>query len=216
MTRGIATEGALIEEARRLRMEERLSLGEIGAITGVGQATLSVALRDVPLNLDEKRKARQRAYAYKRIDRLATTTQRRSRFADIIVSRATTTDQKGAIAEAAAIVRMKMWGYRPYLPLCPHGKADMVVEVPETNRIHRVQVKMVKLGRRYGRPVISLYTMVRSGKALRKQGDFDFLVGYNPAEDVCYVYAEDEIKTLNIMTVDPAAVEAWDKMSKSM
>ena len=50
-------------------------------------------------------------------------------------------------------------------------------------------------------------------KAKYKQGDFDFLVGYDGFTDVAYVWSWDEVKDYaSSIAISESSIERWDKM----
>lgn len=213
MTRGIVTDPALLVSARRLRIEERLSIEEIKAATGVPVATLSKVLSDIPLSAKELAARRVTALERRLAENRETRLARRSKFFDAIEKRVKSTDQKGAVAEAAAIFRMKAWGLVPHLPLCQGGKSDIAVYVPDTGRLLRVQIKWAGRANR-GVPTIPLRSEDGGKRGIRyAHNAWDFLVGYDAQEDICYVYSADELVG-HVATKTPSddAAERWDKL----
>jgi hypothetical protein len=213
MTRGVPTDPTILVAARKLRTEDRMSIDEIKARTGVPIAILSKVLSDIPLNSRELEARRTAAIKERCAEKVARSLARRSKFADIIRDRVKSTDQKGAVAEAAAIFRLKAWGLVPHLPLCQGGKSDIAVYVPETGRLLRVQVKWAGRADR-DVPRIPLRSEDGGKRGVRYAQDaWDFLVGYDAVEDICYVYAAHELNgNINTKTPTDDAAERWDKL----
>jgi hypothetical protein len=196
-----------------MRTEDRLSIDEIKTRTGVPIAILSEVLSDIPLSSKELETRRAAAIEMRRVGKVESALARRSKFADIIQSRVSSTDQKGAVAEAAAIFRLKAWGLVPHLPLCQGGKSDIAVYVPDTGRLLKVQVKWAGRSDR-DVPRIPLRSESCGKRGVRYAHDaWDFLVGYDALEDVCYVYAAHELDgNVNTKTPSDDAAERWDKL----
>lgn len=209
------TSASAIARIIQLRVRDRKSLREIRQDTGVGISTISLTLRDYPLTDDELKVRRERTLKLARKANMARAQCHRvvdGKFWEAIQVRAKTTDQRGAIAEAAVIFRMKVWGFVPHIPMCPGGKSDVIVSIPETGRHHRVQIKCVRRGT-YGSPHCSLKSR-RDGASSVRYGhdDFDFFVGYDLREDICYVFRYAEIKRFKShLSVSTEAIERWDK-----
>lgn len=209
------TSPEMIKRIIRLRVRERKSIREIQQGTGVGISTISLALRGYPLTDAELKVRRHATLEAARTVNIAKAQSRRGsdeKYWEAIQRCAKTTDQRGAIAEAAVIFRMKVWGYVPHIPMCAGGKSDVIVSIPQTGEHYRVQVKCVRRGL-HGNPHCSLRSR-REGNSSVRYGhdDFDFFVGYDLREDVCYVFRYPEIKGLKShLHVSPDAAERWDK-----
>lgn len=194
-------------ECRRLRLEDRLSVGDIASILKISKAAAALIVKDLPLTADEYAKRRSFLIGHPRAPR-----GDESPYFKVIKDRIKTTDQKGAIAEAAAIFRLKVWGFVPHIPLCAGGKSDIAVWIPDTNKLVRVQVKCVRRGSS-GSPYGSLRARAGGKLGVRyAETDFDFFVGYDPREDICYVYSTSELKTKHHITMRRTEAEKWDKL----
>jgi len=121
--------------------------------------------------------------------------------------------QKAKIAEAAVLFRMTVCGFNVFGSPFDGDKADWVVEIPETGRILKVQVKWAHASGK-GLPSVSLKCVQGHNKAVRYQkADFDFIVGYDLYADTCYVWSSEEVAHLKrCVAVSPSAAEGWDKM----
>lgn len=209
------TSDVAIARIIHLRVRDRKSLREIQRATGIGISTISLTLRDYPLTDDELKVRRGHTLKLARAANMARAQSHRvvdGRFWESIQARAKTTDQRGAIAEAAVIFRMKVWGFVPHIPMCPGGKSDVIVSIPDTGRHHRVQIKCVRRGT-HGSPYCSLKSR-RGGVSSVRYGhdDFDFFIGYDLREDLCYVFHYSEIKRFKShLSVSIDAIERWDK-----
>lgn len=204
-----------IKRIIRLRVKGRKSLREIQQETGIGISTISLTLREHPLTDAELKARRDATLDAARSANIAKAQLRRGadgKYWEAIQRLAKTTDQRGAIAEAAVIFRMKVWGYVPHIPMCAGGKSDVIVSIPQTGAHYRVQIKCVRRGI-HGNPHCSLRSR-RDGNSSIRYGhdDFDFFVGYDLREDVCYVFHYSEIRGLKShLHVSPASAEKWDK-----
>jgi hypothetical protein len=201
------------EECRRLRRVDRLSVIEISKLCGIAKSTVHLLVRDIPLKEEELR-ARRAATDVRRRGLIADSNLgTESPFFKTIMERVKNTDQKGAVAEAAAIFRIKVWGFVPHFPLSPGGKSDIIVFIPDTGKTVRLQVKCV---RRYKNslPYGNLGSRRNGKMGVRyAESDFDFYVGYDYREDVCYVYAMGELgNNKKSRSMLPDAAERWDKL----
>lgn len=116
----------LKRECQRLRVEERMSLREIHAHTGVSKGTLSRWLKDFPLTVDEK--AQRRApfrYRTPKKDRGTAST-----LYTMAQGQALSRLQKAKIAEAATMLRMCIHGFNVFGSVFDGDKTDWLVEVP--------------------------------------------------------------------------------------
>jgi hypothetical protein len=98
-----------------------------------------------------------------------------------------TTDQKGAVAEAAVTLTAVKSGFGVYRPVVEGGRCDLVLEV--RNHFLRVQCKSV---RRCGDVIgIRCYSSRRSRAGLVKRGytldEVDLIIAFCPETDRCYV-----------------------------
>ena len=123
--------------------------------------------------------------------------------------------QKAKIAEAAVLFRMTLCGFHVFGSPFDGDKADWMVEVPETGRILKVQVKWASPNKkRASQPLVRLRCIEGHNKSRTyREGDFDFIIGYDLYTDTCYVWSWDEISKLKrSITVTPEAAEKWEKM----
>ena len=200
----------LKQEAIRLRVEERLSFGEILEATGASRSSLSTWLKPYPLT-DEERELRQ-----KTANRYVTPKKDRgevSKFFQAVAGQELSRQRKAKIAEAAVLFRLVLQGYIVYASPFDGDKADWVIQVPETGKIQKIQVRWARTGT-YGLPQIRLACSVGHNVQQRYvEGDFDFIVGYDLYSDTAFVYSAEEVaqlKTAVQMNWDHA--ERWDKL----
>lgn len=197
-------------EAIRLRLEERRSLNEIAALTGAAKSSLSIWLRPYPLTEAEKQR------------RLNTSgllvTQRKdrgeeSKFYGRVADCQLTRHRKGKIAEAAVLFRLALLDFAVYGSMFDGDKADWFVEVPETGRRLKLQVRWARHNP-VGLPIISL--VCYEGHSVRRhyrEDECDFLVGYDLFSDTAYVYSFAEVAHLKTgISVSPEHAERWDKL----
>jgi len=204
--------GDLAQEAIRLRVEERLSLREIAEITGASKGSLSVWLKPYPLTEEERsqRIKSARRYVPPKKDRGEV-----SKFFQAAAGRELSRLEKAKIAEAAIAFRLAVHGFDIYGSMFDGDKPDWVVRVPETGKMHTIQVRWARVGP-HGLPYIGLKCTVGHNVQRRyADGDFDFIVGYDFYSDTAFVYSEDEVaslKTAVSMNWDHA--ERWDKLRR--
>ena len=198
-------------EAIRLRLEERLSLREIETSTGAARSSLSIGLRPYPLTEEEKIIKSKLAKRY--------VTPRKSHGEESKHNRAVVwknlkPNHKGRIAEAAVLFRLVLHGFTPYSSSFDGDKIDWMVQVPETGKILKVQVRCVRTANRHGLPVVSLTCMEGHNRRRRyEEGEFDFIVGYYLFNDTAYVFSFDEVRHLKTYaTVSEEYAERWDKL----
>ena len=200
----------LKQEAIRLRKEESLSYKEIQEQLDVSKGSLSAWLRDIPLTEKEQVASRRRT----RSDKGVRKKQRGalSKFAKMVQGQPLSSDRKMRIAEAAALFRLSLLGFRSFRPTSDNDRVDYVVL--SGKRRWTVQVKWCRVART-GLPVVPLRRSVgvARGKARYKPGEFDFIVGYDLHTDICYVFSERETKKHDAsITVTDKAAEAWGKL----
>ena len=188
-----------VREKCILLRSEQLSLQEISERTGVSKGTLSTMLRDYPLSRKQKRNAwnkGNRSYQ-----------PERSKWADAIAL--LSPNERGKVAEAAVLFRICVFGMSAYGSPFDGDKADWIV-LRENGLTMKVQVKLCR-STRQGRPVIELRSS--SAKARYEQKDFDFIIGYDEIEDVCYVFSKEDVaKNRATVTATDESREAWDKI----
>jgi transcriptional regulator with XRE-family HTH domain len=201
------------DEVLRLRVEERLSLRAIVERTGLPKGTISVWLRGHPLHKDEVRKRLQEAGA------LSAVLRKKDRGKESIlyqVVRANNLNsiQIAKVSEAVVLLRLLTHGFAPFGSIFDGDRTDWLVEIPQTGKIWKIQVKTA-YNVDVGLPFVSIrYGHNRIGGARRyKEGDFDFLVGYDVFTDSCFVWSWEDVSHLKTgVTVCPEALERWDKL----
>ncbi len=197
-------------EAIRLRVEERLSLRQIAGIVGVSKGSLSAWLKPYPLT-EEERKGRNNITGL-----LQTPKKDRgqaSKFHRAIVGRNLTRQQKGKIAESAVLFRLALHGFNAFGSMFDGDKPDWLVEVPETGKTYRIQVRWVKESTK-GLPTVKLLCADGHKGTRRYSADeFDFIVGYDLFTDTAYVYSAAEVAHLRtFVSIGNDAAECWDKL----
>lgn len=200
----------LAREAIRLRVEERHSLNEIAAITGASKGSLSGWLKPYPLT-DEERRERQKVakrYVAPKKDRGEV-----SKHYEAVAGRELTRQEKAKIAESAVAFRLALHGFHIYGSVYDGDKPDWVVQVPGTKKIHTVQVRWARTGSE-GLPYIRLVCSVGHSIQQRyKEGDFDFIVGYDLYSDTAFVYSAEEVASLKAtVAMSWEHAERWDKL----
>lgn len=201
-------------ECLRLRLEEHLSLRDIAKRSGVSQATLSVLLRDHPLPPDvlkERKDANSRKLGQWNTSRKKPKPEnpkicQGSSFT-VDISGYSTLDI-GRLSEAAILFRLTLHRFHVLKPFFEGDVADCLVR-NDTGKCFRIQVKTVL--HRAGSQSVSLRKSYSSKRY--EEGEFDFIVGYNPSEDAAYVWSADEVKHLSAtVSICPSAREAWHKI----
>lgn len=202
------------QECIRLRVEARMSLREIHAATGASKGSLSNWLKPYPLTKEEidarRRAAVNPAHAPK--DRGDPSVLYSSVGGDSVVI---SNHQKAKIAEAAVLLRLVLHGMAPYCSPFDGDRADWIVEVPQTGRVLRVQVKWAHEGR-HGLPTVTLRrsTGEKRRKARYDDRDFDILAGYWFYKDTVYVWTRSEVAGHQTsVTIGEDSEERWDKLN---
>jgi transposase-like protein len=197
-------------EAIRLRVEARMSLREIAAATGAAKGSLSLWLRPYPLTDDERR-------ARSKIAKRYVTPKKghgaESKFYRTIAWDSMSRQQKGKVAEAAVFFRLALHGFYIYNSPFDGDKTDWLVEVPETGKILKLQVRCVN-AHKHGLPGVLLTCAEGHNKRRRyEQGEFDFIIGYYLFNDTAYVFSFDElIKHKTKVAISEKYAEKWDKL----
>ena len=198
-----------MEECIRLRKEKRMSFPEISALHGVSFGTLNYWLKPYPLTKEEQ-KERRKKRIYKTKDRGEV-----SKFWQAINCQNLTRLQKSKIAESAVLFRLVLHGFIPYRSIFDGDKVDWFVEVPETGKKWKIQVRWTKGNKNKKElPRISLICIDgHSTQRKFKEGEFDFIVGYDLYTDTAYVFSFEEVLHLSCaVTIRKEAAEAWDKL----
>lgn len=193
-------------ECRRLREEERLSIGEIQSRLKLSRATISALIRGMPLTKEELKS--KRGVPYNKGERK--TIGQRSRFFDQIEKNNLSPMQKANTAEAAVLFRLCVYGFKVFGSPFDCDREDWLVLIPTTNRVWKIQVKVVQYGL-HGLPRITLQG--NHGHKRYQETDFDFIVGYDMRTDVAYVFSFGETKgNKSSVAISDASAEAWDKL----
>lgn len=206
------------QEALRLRIEERLSLERIADITKISQSTLSGLLKLYPLTDEEKRdrmalagKQNGKQNGNFKFFNITDESDIKKISNEYIYS----SNEKGAIAEAATAFRLVIRKYILYSSNFDGSKFDLLVQ-NHHGKLLKIQVKWMQQGK-YGAPSISLCCANgRHGLRKYQEGEFDIIVGYDINQDKCYVYTFIEVanhKKAIHCTIE--AEEAWDKLEIS-
>lgn len=203
-----AAKPELRAECIRLRVQKRKSLREIAALTGASKGALSTWLKPFPLTHGEKLGRMVLPPPRSSVDR-----EPESVLHKIAKASKLSSLQVAKVSETAVLLRLLAHGFTPFGSPFDGDRADWVVEVPETGRFCKLQVKtMQRL--KHGRPLASIrHRHNRRGGALRyKEGDFDFLVGFDLFADSCYVWSWEELVDLKTMVA--ACSKAWERWDK--
>ena len=206
-----AAKSQLKAEAIRLRVADRRSLREIESLTKAARSSLSLWLRPYPLTEEEKK---ERSRAAKRYVAPKKSHGEESKHHRAIAGRKLTSTQKGEIAEAAVLFRLWLHGYVVYKSPVDGSKVDFVVEVPETGRFFKLQVRWVSRFSKHGLPGVWLTCADGHNKRRRyREGEFDFIVGYYLFNDTAYVFSYDEVvRHKTHITIAEIYAERWDKL----
>ena len=194
------------EQAIRLRVDYRLSLDEIAIQVKASRGALSLWLRDYPLTPEEM-KARRRKNVPKSTRKPRS---EKSALHQTVQSWGTTlsTDTKGRIAESAVALRLVVRGFSVFRSMFEGDTCDLVVRCP-SGCLAKLQVKWVKR-KVQGLPMVNV---TRSNGLPYRQGDIDFLVGYDLYSDAAYVFSWSEFEGLGAtITVRSSALEQWVKL----
>lgn len=197
-------------EAIRLRVEQRMSLREIAVATGAARGSLSLWLQPYPLTDEEKR---ARSKMAKRYVTPKKSHGEESKFYRMVAWQTMSRQQKGKVAEAAVYFRLALHGFNIYSSFFDGDKADWLVEVPETGKILKLQVRCV-YSNQHGLPGILLTCAEGHHKRRRyKPGEFDFIIGYYLYNDTAYIFSFDElINHRTMVTISEQHAERWDKL----
>lgn len=196
--------------AIRLRVEERMSLREIAVATGAAKGSLSLWLQPHPLTDEEKR---ARSKAAKRYVTPKKSHGEESKFHRAVARQKMSSQQKGRIAEAAVFFRLALHGFHAYSSPFDGDRTDCLVEVPETGKVLKLQVRCVN-PHTHGLPGVLLTCAEGHHKRRRyKQGEFDFIIGYYLFNDTAYIFSFDELKDHKTkVAIAEKYAERWDKL----
>jgi PD-(D/E)XK endonuclease len=122
--------------------------------------------------------------------------------------------RRGRIAEAAVLFRLALHGFIVYASIYDGDKTDWLVEVPETGRRLKLQVRCVTTPWKYGLPGVRLTCAEgHSNRRRYEKGEFDFIVGYYLFTDTAYVYSFDEVAQHKaFIAISKEYAEQWDKL----
>jgi len=199
-------------ECRRLRIQDRMSVAEIGRKAGVSKGTLSGWLRDIPLTTEEIREKVVLAHRGKPTGKKKNRGEE-SKYQRMIAGKELTRQDKAKIAESAILFRLCLMRFIVYGSPFDGDKADWLIEsIDAPGKTYRIQVKWAKV-LVDGLPLISLECMEKGKMRRYKKGEFDFIVGYCLFNDTAYVYSFDELVHLKSrVSVTEEGAEAWDKI----
>ena len=196
-------------EAIRLRVEQRLSLSEIVVALGVSKGSASTWLRDHPLTKEERY---ERNIAGCKLGALKPRTQP-SKHQLSVGDRHLSGLDKARLAELAVAFRCVLQGFTVFRSLSDGDKVDFLIHVPLTDKLWKLQVKWA--GTIDG-GLPSVRVRCSDGrKKLRpyKEGEFDFLAGYDLSSDTVFVWSWEELRDYRTMvSVTDEASERWDKL----
>lgn len=193
----------------RLRIDKRMSLGEICQATGVPKGTLSGWLTGYPLTQKERKEKSRK----NRKSRPKKSLGEASRWNKIIGGKSLTRHTKSKIGEAAVLFRLVLHECEVYGSPFDGDSADWVVKSPSGTMI-KIQVKWAyKNDKYYGLPYVRLVkTRGHNTRTQYEEGDFDFVVGYCLYNDSCYVWSFDEVKGKKSVAISEDTKESWNKL----
>jgi len=200
-------------ECVRLRVEERLSLRRIHERTGAAQGSLSAWLRGHPLSDGEVRE-RQAEAAKHRAEFNRKPRGEESRLHQLMHGKSLSRMQKAKIAESAVLLRLSLFDFHAFGSMFDGDKTDWLVEVPQTGKVVKVQVRWARKGEN-GLPSISLRCS-NGRRDLRRyrKGEFDVIVAYDLYTDTAYVWTWDEVaQRRSGVTISADAGEKWEKLN---
>ena len=200
----------LTQEVVRLRVENRMSHREIAAETGASRSSVSTWLRPYPLTEDELslRRSTAKRYTPPKKDR-----GEASKFYLAVNAAELTRQEKAKIAEAAVAFRLVLHGFAVFASPFDGDKADWIVQVPNTRKIHKIQVRWARAGLN-GLPYIGLKSTIGHNVQQRYgENDFDFIIAYDLFSDTAFVYSSQEVSSLKAtVSINWECAERWDKL----
>ena len=186
---------------------------KIASQTGIAKSTLSLWLREYPLEDDE-------IHDRKSCSRLSNPPpkrelQDRTPFHQTVDVAQLPRQTKAKVAEAAVLFRLVLHGFNAFGSVFDGDKTDWLVEVPETNKVWKIQVRWAK-PRKEGVPTLRLQCSDGRTKSRRFQKEeFDFIVAYYLKNDTAYVFSQAETQTHDYMiSIRDDAAEAWHKLKQ--
>jgi hypothetical protein len=208
----------LERECIKLRTDKNFSLREIHEATGAPKGTLSAWLKEHPLPEHVKREKHRNSLKTRNYEGKRKSRGVISKFLAMIDINCLTREQKGNIAESAILFRLCLFGFSVLGPIFDGNKSDWVVLSKKSGKVYKIQVKYVKKAiNSHGLPMIPLTSSgnsrVKRHDKRYKEGDFDFIVGYDLYSDTAYVFSWVEtIKLKTTVTITPESAERWDKI----
>lgn len=191
----------LQQEAVKLRVESRYSIRHVCKILGVSRGTVSAWLKPYPLTPEE---CRERLIAS-----IGRVQGEESRLHQLLGGRELPRAAKARISEAAILLRLVAQGWEVYGSPFDGDKFDWVVNLGP--RLVRLQVKSTS-SQADESPQVRL--RCSDGKASRRyrEGEFDFIVGYDFFTDTAYVWSWPEVEGRACISVTHESAERWDKL----
>lgn len=203
---------SLRAKARRLRLEDRLSLANIGKILGLPRGTVGNWVRDIPLT-EMEIKDRCAAAGYARKGATCSPYRRPnkpSKFYLMGDRDSMASWEVGKIAEAAVLFRITLLGWPVFGSIFDGDRVDWVVQ--HSSGLLTLQVKWGKSVTKASSDTPVFYLP----KSKNYQcGDFDFLVGYDLFSDCAFVWSWEEVSDHTAISATPDAEEAWHKLGKA-
>ena len=196
----------LKQEAIRLRVEERFSLDDVQARTGISKGTLSVLLRPFPLAADEV--FAKMSEASIRNNPLRKYNPEPSKFARMVEDEAISSERKGHIAEAAVLFRLLLLGYGVAQSVVDGSKADWLVTRSNSREHVRIQVKWARRTD-WGRPAIDLRNGEHDRTRHISSQYCDIVVGYDLETDTAFVFPIALCEGKHNKSCDEEYAEAW-------
>lgn len=196
----------LKQQAIRLRLEERLGIDEIKQRTGLSVGTLSMLLRDYPLNPEEvKAKMSQsavRSNSFRKYD------PELSRLATMVAGEELSSEYKGQIAEAAVALRLALLRYEVWRPLFEGNKVDYLVTRPNIEKHVRLQVRWARR-EKHGRPIFQVSKNESEKVRYLSRDTCDFVIAYDLETDTAFVVPVEVCEGKWHKTCDEQYAEAW-------
>jgi len=192
------------ELAIRLRREERLSIDDIQAITGLSVGTLSVLLKPYPLTKDEVRTKMSESAL--RNNPLRKYNPEPSKILQMVADEELSTERKGRIAEAAVMFRLAVLGYDVLRSVFEGLSVDCFAYRAESDKTVRLQVKWARR-EKHGRPLFQVCNGEKN--KFRCKERFDFFVGYDLETDTAFVVPAELCEGKRLKACDEEYAEAW-------
>lgn len=206
------------KRARELRIKQRLSIKAIAKELGVAKSSVSVWLRDIPLNDEEKRLRYVKAGKDSQENGINPPRVQKEPIQSIIKklseNRNFNSNQKGKIAEAATMLRFAVLQMDIYKSVFDGEKLDFIIQAPDSSKLIKIQVKWTRRSCKNNQASMSLRCS-NSRKSTRRytNEEFDFIIGYDLESDTCYVYSQKEVEHINTCIVCSSEyAEAWQKI----